>query len=81
MQAEGYPLPEILPESGTALIHELLGGVTNDLDNLDLRPCHQSLGLDDYEAMFKRLPEANRQAVLERWGTPHNDPMCRDRAA
>ncbi|MGK9527471.1 cobaltochelatase subunit CobN, partial [Salmonella enterica subsp. enterica] len=34
--------------------------------------------LDEYQAMFNRLPEANRQAVLERWGTPHNDPMCRD---
>ncbi|PIB60436.1 cobaltochelatase subunit CobN [Pseudomonas sp. 2822-17] len=78
LQAEGYPVPTALPESGTALIHELLGGVTNDLDSLDLRPCHQSLGLDDYEAMFKRLPAANQQAVLERWGTPHNDPMFRD---
>ncbi|TFF06870.1 cobaltochelatase subunit CobN [Pseudomonas sp. BCA14] len=78
LQAQGYPLPQALPDSGTALIHELLGGVTNDLDSLDLRPCHQSLGLDEYEAMFNRLPEANRQAVLERWGAPTNDPMCRD---
>ncbi|MEN0108040.1 MAG: cobaltochelatase subunit CobN, partial [Pseudomonas sp.] len=36
LQAEGYPV-EGLPDSGTALIHELLGGVTNDLDTLDLR--------------------------------------------
>ncbi|KJZ55847.1 cobaltochelatase subunit CobN [Pseudomonas marginalis] len=78
LQAEGYPLPDTLPDSGTALIHDLLGGVTNDLDSLDLRPCHQSLGLDDYEVLFQRLPEANRQAVLERWGPPQNDPMCRD---
>lgn len=78
LKTEGYPLPDVLPESGTALIQELLGGVSNDLDSLDLRPCHQSLALDDYEAMFNRLPESNRQAVLARWGTPHTDPMFRD---
>ncbi len=74
---EGYPLPAELPDSGTALIQQLLGGVSNDLDTLDQRPCMQSLGLDDYFLMFDALPEANRQAVLERWGPPQNDPMFR----
>ncbi|AUM69434.1 cobaltochelatase subunit CobN [Pseudomonas fluorescens] len=78
MQAEGYPLPGELPTSGTALIQQLLGGVSNDLDSLDLRPCHQSLALDAYQALFEALPEANRQAVLERWGSPEHDPMFRD---
>jgi cobalamin biosynthesis Mg chelatase CobN len=32
LQAEGYPVPAPLPDSGTALIQQLLGGVTNDLD-------------------------------------------------
>ncbi|CAI8784832.1 Aerobic cobaltochelatase subunit CobN [Pseudomonas sp. IT-P253] len=73
----GYPLPAGLPDSGTALIQQLLGGVSNDLDTLDQRPCQQSLALDDYSRMFNALPEANRQAVLERWGTPQSDPMFR----
>ncbi|UCJ17693.1 cobaltochelatase subunit CobN [Pseudomonas sp. MM211] len=77
LQQRGYPV-EALPDSGTALIHQLLGGVTNDLDNLDLRPCAQSLALDDYQRFFAALPEANRQAVLERWGVPENDPMFRE---
>ncbi|TBU92085.1 cobaltochelatase subunit CobN [Phytopseudomonas dryadis] len=76
LQQQGYPV-DALPDSGTALIHQLLGGVTNDLDNLDLRPCAQSLALDDYRRFFAVLPEANRQAVLERWGAPENDPMYR----
>lgn len=76
LQAEGYPLGE-LPDSGTQLIHQLLGGVTNDLDHLDQRPCAQSLSLADYQAAFERLPEANRKAVLERWGAPEQDPMYR----
>lgn len=78
LQAEGYPLPAQLPASGTALIQQLLGGVSNDLDSLDLRPCHQSLALNAYQAMFDALPEANRQAVLERWGPPDRDPMFRN---
>ncbi|WP_431080041.1 cobaltochelatase subunit CobN [Pseudomonas thivervalensis] len=78
LQAEGYPLPAELPASGTALIQQLLGGVSNDLDSLDLRPCHQSLALDAYQALFAALPEANRQAVLARWGSPEQDPMFRD---
>ena len=76
LQAEGYPV-DSLPDSGTALIHSLLGGVTNDLDGLDLRPCAQSLALDDYLAFFHRLPAANQQAVRERWGEPQDDPMFR----
>ncbi|WP_223542774.1 cobaltochelatase subunit CobN [Pseudomonas sp. BF-RE-26] len=77
LHAEGYPLPAQLPDSGTALIQQLLGGVSNDLETLDLRPCQQSLGMDDYLAMFNALPDANRAAVLERWGAPESDPMCR----
>lgn len=76
MQQQGYPV-DALPSTGTALIHQLLGGVTNDLDNLDLRPCAQSLALDDYLAFFHSLPEANQQAVCERWGEPQSDPMFR----
>ena len=77
LHKEGYPLPAELPDSGTALIQQLLGGVSNDLDTLDQRPCHQSLALDDYRLMFDALPEANRKAVLERWGGPETDPMFR----
>ncbi|MGY2283899.1 cobaltochelatase subunit CobN [Pseudomonas gingeri] len=77
LQAQGYPLNDELPASGTGLIQALLGGVSNDLDSLDLRPCHQSLALADYQALFERLPEANRQAVLDRWGDAQNDPMFR----
>ena len=76
LRTEGYPVSE-LPESGTQLIHQLLGGVTNDLDQIDQRPCAQSMSLVDYQAAFDRLPDANRQAILERWGPPEQDPMYR----
>ncbi len=76
LEQQGYPV-EGLPDSGTALIHQLLGGVTNDLDSLDARPCAQSLALDEYLGFFHSLPAANQQAVFERWGEPQNDPMFR----
>lgn len=76
LEQQGYPV-EGLPDSGTALIHQLLGGVTNDLDSLDARPCAQSLALDEYLAFFHSLPQANQQAVRERWGEPQSDPMFR----
>lgn len=77
MQRQGYPVQD-LPDNGTALIHALLGGVTNDPDSLDQRPCHQSLSMEEYLAAFQALPAANREAVTARWGAPHTDPMCRD---
>ena len=76
LQQQGYPV-EGLPHDGTTLIHQLLGGVTNDLDNLDLRPCAQSLALNDYQRWFASLPAANQRAVTERWGPPEQDPMYR----
>ncbi|MDF5828072.1 cobaltochelatase subunit CobN [Pseudomonas aeruginosa] len=77
LRQQRYPV-DGLPASGTELIRQLLGGVGNDLEHLDLRPCAQSLALDDYLACFARLPERNRQAVLARWGEPQQDPMFRD---
>ncbi|MHA6194800.1 cobaltochelatase subunit CobN [Pseudomonas wadenswilerensis] len=76
LREQGYPVAE-LPDSGTQLIHDLLGGVSNDLDSLDLRPCAQSMALEAYLAAFAQLPEANQQAVRERWGEPQQDPMFR----
>lgn len=76
LEIEGYPLAP-LPASGTELIQLLLGGVTNDLDSLDLRPCQQSMALDEYRAAFAQLPQANRDAVYARWGAPDADPMFR----
>ena len=77
MAQQGYPVADV-PASGTALIHALLGGVTNDPDGQDLRPCHQSLAMDAYLRAFAQLPEANQHAVRERWGEPDADPMCRN---
>jgi cobaltochelatase CobN len=77
LAAQGYPVADI-PASGTALIQALLGGVTNDPDGQDLRPCHQSLDMDTYRQAFAALPPANQAAVRARWGEPEADPMCRN---
>ncbi|MBF7141107.1 MULTISPECIES: cobaltochelatase subunit CobN [Pseudomonas] len=76
LQAQGYPVSG-LPDTGTALIHALLGGVTNDLDQNDQRPCGQSLSLEAYTAAFQALPVSCQDAVITRWGHPQADPMFR----
>ncbi|MFC8750451.1 cobaltochelatase subunit CobN [Pseudomonas oryzihabitans] len=76
LQTAGYPVAN-LPDSGTALIERLLGGVTNDSALRDLRPALQSLALQDYQALFAGLPLSLQQAVIERWGGPETDPMHR----
>uniref|UniRef100_UPI002589EE33 cobaltochelatase subunit CobN n=1 Tax=uncultured Pseudomonas sp. TaxID=114707 RepID=UPI002589EE33 len=76
LQTAGYPVAN-LPDSGTALIERLLGGVTNDSALRDLRPALQSLALQDYQALFAGLPLSLQQAVTERWGGPETDPMHR----
>lgn len=77
MQEQGYPVADI-PQDGLHLMRALLGGVTNELSQLDNRPCHQSLHLDDYAAAFRTLPQQNQTAILERWGPPQHDPMFRN---
>ncbi len=72
LKEAGYPL-QTLPESGDALIQELLGAVTNNPNTLHQLPCWQSISLEDYQRCFSRLPQACQQAVLEQWGGPEND--------
>ncbi|WP_413614934.1 cobaltochelatase subunit CobN [Halomonas cupida] len=76
LEAAGYPVSDV-PADGDALIECLQGAVTNDHDALDLRPCRQSIGLDDYLAWFETLPEALRTSVRQRWGAPESDPKYR----
>lgn len=76
MAGQGYPLAD-LPATGTELICTLLGGVSNDLEHLDARPCAQSLAMEAYTQAFLKLPLACQHAVTERWGAPEQDPMFR----
>lgn len=79
LHAQGYATGSI-PADGDALLREFLGGVTNDPEHWAVRPARQSFSLDDYLKLFKQLPVANRQAIIERWGEPHTDPMLRNDA-
>ncbi|GAA3919159.1 cobaltochelatase subunit CobN [Litoribacillus peritrichatus] len=76
LQDAGYPVGDI-PDSGTELVNELLNYVTNDLNTLDFRACQQSISLESYQHLFEQLPQDSKDAVLERWGHPENDPKVR----
>ncbi|MCY1273915.1 cobaltochelatase, CobN subunit [compost metagenome] len=76
LAAEGYRVEDV-PADGDALMRQLQQGVTNDPEQWALRPARQSLALADYLAFFATLPEANRSAIVARWGAPEADPMLR----
>lgn len=67
----------LLPENGDTLISKLLEGATNDLDKISTKPAEQSLDLQTYNKYFTELPVSVQQAVLDRWGEPHQDPKFR----
>jgi len=77
LQQQGYAI-DAMPADGDALMVQLQQGITNDPGSWALRPAAQSLALDSYQTFFASLPEANQQAVLERWGVPEADPMLRE---
>lgn len=76
LQQNDYPISDI-PQNGDSLIEQLQTGVTNNLDTLPIKGCHQSISVEDYYHWFDKLPEYNRNAILQRWGTVESDPKYR----
>ncbi|WP_422370943.1 cobaltochelatase subunit CobN [Hoeflea sp.] len=75
MAASGYQTGE-LPADGDALVTALKAGPTNAL-KAD-RTGGIELSLDRYRAFFNALAAEIRDAVVERWGAPEEDPFFRD---
>jgi cobaltochelatase CobN len=76
LQKRGYGI-EAIPEDGDALMHVLTQGITNDPASWSMRAAWQSLSMEVYLTFFSALPAANREAIITRWGQPHEDPMVR----
>jgi cobaltochelatase CobN len=72
----GYDVRDVPPDA-SSLMRKLCEQVTNDADAAGMRPCHQSVALEEYEAWLARLPDGARAQILKRWGAPAADPMCR----
>ncbi len=68
---EGYGV-ETIPADGDQLIHYLMAGPTNAA--VDAREIRETISLEAYQDFFQSLPEAVRDAVMQKWGTPENDP-------
>ena len=73
MADAGYQLGA-LPQDSAALIADLRAGPTNE--GWQGRVCDAAMPLQSYRAVFGRLPDALREAVIARWGDPADDPMC-----
>lgn len=76
LASDGYQTDR-LPTDGDALIQQLLQGVTNDLDQIAVKPANQSLDATRYQQFFSQMPRVNQQAVLDRWGGVEKDPKYR----
>ena len=74
LKAEGYDTGD-LPADGQALIERLAAGPTNDLSDRAARPGGELYAVKAYRRFFAQLPEAVRQAVIDRWGDPDADPF------
>ena len=68
------------PTDGAALMQLMTGGVTNSPPSLKRSKPSPSLSLPDYEAAFRSLPEAAREAITTRWGDAEADPFFRENA-
>lgn len=66
-----------IPADGDALMQSLTEGVTIDPVVRDMRPALQSLALDDYLDVFRKLPPDVQQELNARWGPPDVDPSVR----
>ncbi|MEQ8480453.1 MAG: cobaltochelatase subunit CobN [Hoeflea sp.] len=75
MAASGYRTGE-LPADGDELVTALKAGPTNDLNRR--RTGGVELPVERYLSFFNGLASEIRDAVLERWGPPEDDPFFRD---
>ncbi len=75
LSAAGYDLGARPPLTGKAVVDCLLAGPTNSRVR---RAGGEKLTLARYTDFYAALPAALRRRVEKRWGTPADDPFCRD---
>lgn len=73
MKEAGYRVDHV-PENGDALIQELLGSITNDLNwRSDEEIREKAAGIQsarDYRRVFDSIPVFNQNRLIEHWGDP-----------
>jgi len=83
----GFAVGLDTPESARAIVADLrdagyAAGPLPDADRLMRALTHGPrdffVGLDAYRAWFDGLPEGARAELIEAWGEPEADPLCRD---
>ncbi|MCX7100898.1 MAG: cobaltochelatase subunit CobN [Methylobacter sp.] len=80
LQADGYAV-DTLPESGTALIHELIDRCGYDNTYLTSEQLAQAVGLvssAQYESWFADLPLELQQKMIAQWGAAPGEAYVHD---
>jgi cobaltochelatase CobN len=75
MRDAGYNVGDVPPD-GDALIDHLKAGPTNAA--IDAREIRETISLNQYKAVFEKLPVQIQDEVHTRWGAPENDPFFTD---
>jgi cobaltochelatase CobN len=75
MRDAGYNVGE-MPPDGDALIDHLKAGPTNAA--IDAREIRETISLNQYKAVFEKLPVQIQDEVHARWGAPESDPFFVD---
>ncbi len=79
LRAEGYAIGD-MPESG-ALMASLVGSRTAAERTRGVRDdMFVTLAMDEYRSLFSALPDSFREAVVQAWGPPQDDPLAQDDA-
>lgn len=79
LKSVGYSIKNI-PDDSDALMQAILAGPTNWLTDRTQRTGGARLSLTDYKQSYDALPQAVRDQIEERWGTPEQDPFFADDA-
>ena len=80
MQASGYQIGAV-PESGTALIHELIDRCAYDNTYLTTEQLAQAIGrvsATQYQTWFSDLPLAMQQKMITQWGNAPGEAYVHD---
>ncbi|MCR9214510.1 MAG: cobaltochelatase subunit CobN [Proteobacteria bacterium] len=77
LQESGY-LVEDIPETGNALIENLLEGPTNDRSVETKSVNGIAYSLASYKTFYQSLPSKIRTEIMDRWGLPEDDPFVED---
>ena len=67
------------PKSSSELMKLVLHGVTNNVNNIKVKPTNLRISVGSYMNYFDLLPKATKTQINQRWGAVKADPYVREK--